>query len=174
MLTRGVGKPSASFECGNPASVFCSLDGSLPSSVGLTFVTPVSCQLSCERPVSVASSTAPKSSAIGSNSVASSSSGTGIAAGASVGSSSCAVCSSRSTYVPASMARASSIRSLNAFSAANARCGRSFRFSTSPIAPHSDSPVSRATRSSVSSVVLPMPRVGVLMTRSSEIESSGL
>ena len=43
----------------------------------------------------------------------------------------------------------------------------------SPMALHSGRPVSRASRSRVSIVPLPMPRVGVLMTRNSEIESSG-
>ena len=43
----------------------------------------------------------------------------------------------------------------------------------SPIAPQSDSPVSSANASKVSTVVLPIPRTGVLITRSSDTESSG-
>ena len=74
---------------------------------------------------------------------------------------------------PSSMARASSISSRKAFSAARAPRGNSWRWTVSSIAPHSDMPVSSAMRSRVSIVVLPMPRGGVLMTRCSAMESSG-
>ena len=89
-------------------------------------------------------------------------------------SASVAVSLSLSAYVPAAIARASSIKSRNDRNACNARAGRNFRSMHSPIAPHSDSPVSSATRSATSIVVLPIPRTGVLITRSNETESSGL
>ena len=79
-----------------------------------------------------------------------------------------------SAKVPANMARASSISCWKLCSDDKARAGNNWRRTASPIAPHSDRPVSRASCSRVSIVPLPIPRVGVLMTRSSEIESSGL
>ena len=84
-----------------------------------------------------------------------------------------AVSSTRSTNVPASIARPSSINSRKLFNAATARAGNNCRVIASPTAPHIDNPVSSASRSIVSIVVLPIPRTGVLITRSSETESSG-
>ena len=85
-----------------------------------------------------------------------------------------AVSSTRSTKLPASIARPSSISARKLLSAANARAGSNCLLIASPTAPHIDNPVSRASRSIISIVVLPIPRTGVLITRSSETESSGL
>ena len=84
-----------------------------------------------------------------------------------------AVSSNCSTNVPASIARPSSISARKLFNAANARAGNSCRVIASPTAPHIDSPVSSASRSIISMVVFPIPRTGVLITRSKETESSG-
>ena len=101
---------------------------------------------------------------------------TGSSAAAAISTSVCgtsAVCSSCSVNVPSSIARASSITCWKLFSDATARGGTSCRFTAWPMAPHIESPVSRANCSSVSIVPLPMPRVGVLITRNNEIVSSG-
>ena len=74
---------------------------------------------------------------------------------------------------PPTCARPSSISSRKLFNAAKARAGNNCRAIASPSAPHIDSPVSSANRSIISMVVLPMPRTGVLITRSSDTESSG-
>ena len=84
-----------------------------------------------------------------------------------------ALSSSCSAKVPACIALASSISCWKFFSEDSARGGKSWRRIASPIAPHSDNPVSRARRSRVSMVPLPTPRVGVLITRRREMESSG-
>ena len=138
----------------------------------ISTVDPASCRLSGARPARCwAGETPALPNSAGSNEIWSSNS---IAAGASLGSSSSAVSSSRSVYVPASIACPSSITALNDLNAASARCGKSCLRVASPSAPHSEAPVSSATRSRVSSVALPIPRAGVLITRNSEIESSGL
>ena len=74
--------------------------------------------------------------------------------------------------VPASIARPSSIRSLKALQRRQRPLRQKLALDRFPIAPHNETPVSSATRSRVSMVVLPIPRTGVLITRSSEIESS--
>ena len=71
------------------------------------------------------------------------------------------------------MARASSIRLRKAFSAADARGGNSWRWMRFPDrTPQRQSGLERQCFD-ISIVVLPIPRTGVLITRNSEIESSG-
>ena len=136
--------------------------------------------------LATALSSAPPSSASGANSVASAASNSAgeksmsccksssasatRTVSAAVGS---AVSLTRSRKVPRCIARASSISSLKPCSAVKARKGRSFRRSTSLIAPHMEVPVSSAMFSMASRVFLPMPRVGVLITRCTAMESSG-
>ena len=59
-------------------------------------------------------------------------------------------------------------------SAMSARVGMRRLAMAAAVASHVERPVSRARRSRVSSVVLPMPRAGVLMTRCRAMESCGL
>ena len=54
-----------------------------------------------------------------------------------------------------------------------ARAGTNRFCNAAPIVSQVDVPVSRASRSSVSSVVLPIPRAGVLIALCSAIESCG-
>ena len=58
--------------------------------------------------------------------------------------------------------------------AIEARVGMSRFAIAAAVASHVETPVSRASRSRVSSEVLPMPRVGVLMARCRAMESCGL
>ena len=72
------------------------------------------------------------------------------------------------------MACASRISCRKLSSAIAARVGMRRFAIAAAVASQVETPVSRASRSTVSSVVLPIPRVGVLTTRCSAIESCGL
>ena len=72
------------------------------------------------------------------------------------------------------MACASRMSWRNDSSAISARVGTSLLWMAAATASQVELPVSSAMRSMVSSVVLPMPRAGVLMTRCSAMESCGL